>query len=256
MGSIWSVHRPGASVVATVCYQERKSVKSREECALLVGGGGGGGGGSPPHFFPSYLCCPSPPSPQPPLLLLPALVSFLMPPCPPLFLSSLFLLSPSPPWSLSSGLFHHVPPPLLFLHPNPPFTDIVLIPPPPPPPLIVSQEEDQDPLILGLYQLQDILNSAPSLSTLDITTFITPFCSIVQSDDTTGPVTGMAIASLEKFIAYNLIGRCGLIITGRKNYYLETCGNNYGLKHDTGMCFLYYFVMVECDVRLLQAFTT
>lgn len=66
-------------------------------------------------------------------------------------------------------------------------------------------DEDQDPLILGLYKLQEKLNRSSGLAGLDANTFIKPFCQIVQSDDTTGPVTGMAIGSLEKFLAYNLI---------------------------------------------------
>ncbi len=71
------------------------------------------------------------------------------------------------------------------------------------------QEEEQDPLIRALYTLQDILNHSLRLSNLDVTTYLKPFCEIVQSDDTTGPVTGMAISSLDKFLAYGFIGKDG-----------------------------------------------
>lgn len=71
---------------------------------------------------------------------------------------------------------------------------------------IPFQEEEQDPLIHGLYILQELLNNAPSLGTMDAITFLKPFCDIIQSDDTTGPITGMAITSLDKFLAYGLIG--------------------------------------------------
>ncbi len=70
---------------------------------------------------------------------------------------------------------------------------------------ILFQEEEQDPLISGLYKLQDTLNHTHTLSLLDVNVFLRPFCDVVQSDDTTGPVTGMAIASLDKFLAYGLI---------------------------------------------------
>lgn len=65
----------------------------------------------------------------------------------------------------------------------------------------------------GLYKLQDTLNSTSDLSSLDVMVFLSPFCEIVQSDDTTGPITGMAITSLDKFLAYGLIGR-GMIERG------------------------------------------
>ena len=68
------------------------------------------------------------------------------------------------------------------------------------------QEEEQDSLIHGLYQLQDKLIRTGHLGQFDVDVFVKPFCVIVQSDDTTGPITGMAISSLDKFLAYGLIG--------------------------------------------------
>ena len=68
------------------------------------------------------------------------------------------------------------------------------------------QEDNQDPLIQSLYKLQSTLHQTSCLSGLDVGTFIAPFCAIIQSDDTTGPVTGRAIAALDKFLAYGLIG--------------------------------------------------
>ena len=73
--------------------------------------------------------------------------------------------------------------------------------------LIPFQEGEQDPLLQGLYKLKDTLNSTSDLLNLDVTVFLRPFCEIVQSDDTTGPITGMAIASLDKFLAYGLNGQ-------------------------------------------------
>ncbi|XP_064404547.1 Golgi-specific brefeldin A-resistance guanine nucleotide exchange factor 1-like isoform X2 [Halichondria panicea] len=69
----------------------------------------------------------------------------------------------------------------------------------------VRTEDNQDPLIQSLYQLQSTLHHTHCLSGLDVCAFIAPFCAIIQSDDTTGPVTGRAIAALDKFLAYGLI---------------------------------------------------
>ena len=101
-------------------------------------------------------------------------------------------------------------PPSLSLSPSLPLPSLSLslsLSPSLSPSLPSSQEEEQDPLIRALYTLQDILNHTHRLSNLDVTTYLKPFCEIVQSDDTTGPVTGMAISSLDKFLAYGFIGK-------------------------------------------------
>ena len=104
--------------------------------------------------------------------------------------------------------FSFSPLPPLPSFPLPPSPSLPLPPSPSTPPS-PSQEENQDPLIRALYTLRDILSHTHQLSDLDVTTFLKPFCEIVQSDDTTGPVTGMAISSLDKFLAYGLVGTKG-----------------------------------------------
>lgn len=44
------------------------------------------------------------------------------------------------------------------------------------------------------------------LSDIDSSTFLAPFLEIIKSEETTGPVTGMALGSVDKFISYGLIG--------------------------------------------------
>lgn len=69
------------------------------------------------------------------------------------------------------------------------------------------QEGEQDLLVRGLHKIQVTLNSTSDLRTLDVMVFLRPFCEIIQADFTTGPVTGMAIASLDRFLSYGLIGK-------------------------------------------------
>ena len=73
--------------------------------------------------------------------------------------------------------------------------------------LVPFQEGEQDPLVRGLRKLQVTLNTTSDLQALDVMVFLHPFCEIIQSDDTTGPVTGMAIGSLDRFLSYGLIGK-------------------------------------------------
>jgi golgi-specific brefeldin A-resistance guanine nucleotide exchange factor 1 len=37
--------------------------------------------------------------------------------------------------------------------------------------------------------------------------FLTPFLSVIRSETTTGPITGLALTSINKFLAYGLIGK-------------------------------------------------
>lgn len=37
--------------------------------------------------------------------------------------------------------------------------------------------------------------------------FLRPFLEVVRSEDTTGPITGLALTSVNKFLSYGLIGK-------------------------------------------------
>eukprot|EP00731_Ephydatia_muelleri_P005742 Em0002g1918a len=67
-----------------------------------------------------------------------------------------------------------------------------------------SRVEDQDPLIQQLHQLQQRLASVAGVWELN-GEFLKPFCDVVLSDDTSGPVTEMAISSVEKFLTYGML---------------------------------------------------
>lgn len=44
------------------------------------------------------------------------------------------------------------------------------------------------------------------LEEVDSVTFLTPFLEVVRSENTTGPVTGVALSSISKILSYNLLG--------------------------------------------------
>lgn len=44
------------------------------------------------------------------------------------------------------------------------------------------------------------------LSEVDVNTFLGPFLEVIRSEDTTGPVTGVALLSVNKFLSYGLVG--------------------------------------------------
>lgn len=50
--------------------------------------------------------------------------------------------------------------------------------------------------------------SPPSdLSEVEPNIFLRPFLEVVRSEDTTGPITGLALTSVNKFLSYCLIGK-------------------------------------------------
>ena len=50
------------------------------------------------------------------------------------------------------------------------------------------------------------LNMFSDLSEIDVNTFLGPFLDVIRSEDTTGPITGVALSSVNKFLCYGLIG--------------------------------------------------
>ena len=45
------------------------------------------------------------------------------------------------------------------------------------------------------------------LSEIDAATFLAPFLEVIKSEEINGPITGLALTSVEKFISYGLIGK-------------------------------------------------
>ncbi|CAG0893774.1 unnamed protein product [Cyprideis torosa] len=67
-----------------------------------------------------------------------------------------------------------------------------------------QEQIEPGPLVKALLSLKDVLSSAASIKDVDPVTLIDPFLSIVRSEDTSGPVTGLALGSLKKFLCYGL----------------------------------------------------
>ncbi|XP_058508317.1 Golgi-specific brefeldin A-resistance guanine nucleotide exchange factor 1 isoform X3 [Solea solea] len=66
-------------------------------------------------------------------------------------------------------------------------------------------DEEQDPLLNSFGNLKEILNSIKELSDIEPNIFLRPFLEVVRSEDTTGPITGLALTSVNKFLSYGLI---------------------------------------------------
>ncbi|KAL2742703.1 Golgi-specific brefeldin A-resistance guanine nucleotide exchange factor 1 isoform X1 [Vespula maculifrons] len=67
------------------------------------------------------------------------------------------------------------------------------------------QDDDQDALIKGLSTLKEALNEVKDLSQLEPGVFLAPFLEIIRSEETTGPVTSLALSAVNKFISYGFV---------------------------------------------------
>ncbi|XP_051945583.1 Golgi-specific brefeldin A-resistance guanine nucleotide exchange factor 1-like isoform X5 [Xyrauchen texanus] len=66
-------------------------------------------------------------------------------------------------------------------------------------------DEEQDPLLNSFSHLKEELNKIKDLSEVVPNEFLRPFLEVVRSEDTTGPITGLALTSVNKFLSYGLI---------------------------------------------------
>ncbi|XP_057703518.1 Golgi-specific brefeldin A-resistance guanine nucleotide exchange factor 1 isoform X3 [Corythoichthys intestinalis] len=66
-------------------------------------------------------------------------------------------------------------------------------------------DEEQDPLLNSFGHLKEVLGNIKELSTVEPNVFLRPFLEVVRSEDTTGPITGLALTSVNKFLSYGLI---------------------------------------------------
>ncbi|XP_042357717.1 Golgi-specific brefeldin A-resistance guanine nucleotide exchange factor 1 isoform X1 [Plectropomus leopardus] len=66
-------------------------------------------------------------------------------------------------------------------------------------------DEEQDPLLNSFGHVKEILNNIKELSDVEPNVFLRPFLEVVRSEDTTGPITGLALTSVNKFLSYGLI---------------------------------------------------
>ncbi|KAM9808682.1 Golgi-specific brefeldin A-resistance guanine nucleotide exchange factor 1 isoform 1-T2 [Syngnathus typhle] len=66
-------------------------------------------------------------------------------------------------------------------------------------------DEEQDPLLNSFGHLKEVLGHMKELSDVEPNVFLRPFLEVVRSEDTTGPITGLALTSVNKFLSYGLI---------------------------------------------------
>lgn len=56
--------------------------------------------------------------------------------------------------------------------------------------------------------LKTILIQIEDLRLIEPNVFLGPFLDVIRSEETTGPITSLALSSVNKFLSYGLIGIC------------------------------------------------
>ncbi|CAF4255617.1 unnamed protein product [Rotaria sp. Silwood2] len=64
---------------------------------------------------------------------------------------------------------------------------------------------EESPEMNSFQKLKTILNTVSDLQDIDSNTFLTPFLDIIRSDETSGPITCLALNAVNKFLSYGLI---------------------------------------------------
>lgn len=58
----------------------------------------------------------------------------------------------------------------------------------------------------NFIELKSILNNMDDLRLAQPMVFLGPFLEVIRSEKTTGPITSLALAGVNKFLSYGLIG--------------------------------------------------
>ncbi|CAG9763319.1 unnamed protein product [Ceutorhynchus assimilis] len=66
-------------------------------------------------------------------------------------------------------------------------------------------DEDTDNLLKNIQDLKDLLMKIDDLRLVEPDVFLAPFLEVIRSEDTSGPVTSLALAAVNKFLSYGLI---------------------------------------------------
>lgn len=82
------------------------------------------------------------------------------------------------------------------------------------------QDEEHDNLMKAFQELKDVLIKVDDLKVLDPNVFLNPFLEVIRSEETTGPVTSLALSAVNKFLSYGLIGEDSCIYKPSPGYNL------------------------------------
>ncbi|CDS10527.1 hypothetical protein LRAMOSA03202 [Lichtheimia ramosa] len=70
----------------------------------------------------------------------------------------------------------------------------------------LHSRNQENPLMGGFASLREYLNTVQEVEDLDALLLLNPFLEVIRSGNTTGPIAGTALGSIEKFLHYGIVG--------------------------------------------------
>lgn len=71
--------------------------------------------------------------------------------------------------------------------------------------MVCLQDDEKDVLLKSFHELKEKLLQVEDLRLVEPGLFLNPFLEVIRSEDTTGPVTSLALSAVNKFLSYGLI---------------------------------------------------
>lgn len=68
-----------------------------------------------------------------------------------------------------------------------------------------SVNQVENPLLKGFKNLKKQLDTISDISEIDTLVYLKPFLSVIRSEETSGPITGVALTSVNKFLSYLIV---------------------------------------------------
>ena len=68
-----------------------------------------------------------------------------------------------------------------------------------------DQQVDEDPQIQLFHELKSKLNRVNTLAEVSPIEFLLPFLEVIQCDELEGPITGLALSTVNKFLSYGSV---------------------------------------------------
>ncbi|KAI8068278.1 hypothetical protein BC940DRAFT_299601 [Gongronella butleri] len=69
-----------------------------------------------------------------------------------------------------------------------------------------SSKNEENPLMAGFTHLRSYLEDVQDVKEVDALILLNPFLEVIRSGNTTGPIAGTALGSVEKFLHYGIVG--------------------------------------------------
>eukprot|EP00026_Physarum_polycephalum_P022668 Phypoly_transcript_26911.p1 GENE.Phypoly_transcript_26911~~Phypoly_transcript_26911.p1 ORF type:complete len:147 (+),score=26.11 Phypoly_transcript_26911:34-474(+) len=70
-----------------------------------------------------------------------------------------------------------------------------------------NNKQNESTLLLNFKHVTTVLGVTQDITHLDTLLYLEPFLDVIKSEETSGPITGVALSSVHKFLVCEIVGR-------------------------------------------------